>query len=203
MIKNILITNADTDLGRTVAKVCTEQGLNILLTGQQQPILDGIAEEVRAIGGRAIAIVIDLSNEQAVEQLQNIIQVNFGELDVVFHLPRWSMSIQPFDVWSEFSQHVGELLPLCRVHHQSQSFTVVIVALDLAASSSLIDAAEAQSQFGLQQLQVLHGDISFLEVQLQVQNVIDENSFNAMIEAFDYVLNAPNSLKLDRITVSI
>ena len=88
--KTVFITGASRGIGREIALRCARDGANVVILGktaEAHPKLTGtihsVAEEVRHAGGQALAIQMDVRDEQkislAVEQAVN----HFGGIDVL------------------------------------------------------------------------------------------------------------------------
>ena len=88
--KTVFITGASRGIGREIALRAARDGANVVITGktgQPHPKLPGtihtVAEEVRAAGGQALAIRLDVRDETALAAAVEQAASHFGGLDVL------------------------------------------------------------------------------------------------------------------------
>lgn len=88
--KTIFITGSSRGIGREIALRCACDGANVVITGKTaevHPKLPGtihtVAEEVRQAGGRALAIQLDVRDEQAITAAVEQAAAHFGGIDVL------------------------------------------------------------------------------------------------------------------------
>lgn len=88
--KTIFITGATRGIGRAIALRCACDGANVVITGKTadtHPKLSGtihsVAAEVRQAGGRALAIQLDVRDEQAIAAAVEQAVAHFGGIDVL------------------------------------------------------------------------------------------------------------------------
>ena len=84
-------------IGRRIATTLARAGASVVVTGSGRPPasypddekaagwrdIESVAEEIRAMGGRALAVIIDISDEQAVDRLIGETLDAFGRLDIL------------------------------------------------------------------------------------------------------------------------
>ncbi len=116
--KVVLLTGASRDVGRGIAEGLAEAGATLYLTGRtsssEDPPVSGsveaTAEAVQALGGRAVALRVDHTDDEAVLELYRRVESEAGQLDVLvnnaFQVPDppvWSGAFweHPFDVWDD------------------------------------------------------------------------------------------------------
>lgn len=88
--KVIFITGASRGIGREIALKCAKDGAKIVIaakTDQPHPTLEGtihtVAEEVEALGGKALALPLDVRDENKVfEGVDKVVQT-FGGIDIL------------------------------------------------------------------------------------------------------------------------
>lgn len=79
--KVVLITGASSGIGRATAEAFAAKGANIVVAARRKEELDTLVSSIEAMGGKASAIVTDVSIEKSVEQMvAHTIEV-FGRLD--------------------------------------------------------------------------------------------------------------------------
>jgi citronellol/citronellal dehydrogenase len=88
--KTALITGASRGIGRAIALRLARDGANVVLaakTSEPHPKLAGtihsVADEVRAVGGRALPVQCDVRYEESVQQTVDAAVAEFGGIDIV------------------------------------------------------------------------------------------------------------------------
>jgi citronellol/citronellal dehydrogenase len=88
--KTIFITGSSRGIGREIALRCARDGARVVITGktaEAHPRLPGtihsVAEEVVAAGGQALAIQLDVRDEQAIHDAVDQAAAHFGGIDVL------------------------------------------------------------------------------------------------------------------------
>src|SRR4051812_16663393 len=98
--KTILITGASSGLGAALARELAPRGHRLALTARREDRLDGLADEVRALGGEALALPDDLADPDAPGRIVAAVVAHFGGLDAVINnagigLPRYYAESDP------------------------------------------------------------------------------------------------------------
>ena len=90
--RTILITGASRGIGRAIALAAAREGANIVIaakTAEPHAKLPGtihtVAEEVRALGGRALPLQVDVREEIQVADMMAAIEKEFGKLDALIN----------------------------------------------------------------------------------------------------------------------
>jgi NAD(P)-dependent dehydrogenase (short-subunit alcohol dehydrogenase family) len=78
----VVITGASAGVGRASAHEFARQGAKIALIGRDEAALDDVCREVEELGGRAIAIALDVSDPVAVEAAATRAEAELGAIDV-------------------------------------------------------------------------------------------------------------------------
>lgn len=88
--KVVFITGSSRGIGRAIALRCARDGAKVVITGktaQPHPKLPGtiysVAEEVVAAGGQALAIQLDVRDEEAIHAAVEQAAAHFGGIDVL------------------------------------------------------------------------------------------------------------------------
>jgi short-subunit dehydrogenase len=79
----VLITGASRGIGARVAVACGHAGAHVLLVARTEELLEAVAAEIRAGGGRATVHPCDLSDLDAVTRLTEEILQAHGRVDVL------------------------------------------------------------------------------------------------------------------------
>ena len=93
-------------MGRDAALRLAEQGADVVLAARSEDRLDAVAEEVRALGRRALCVPTDATDDDAVAELVAETVAEFGRLDVLvnnaFRQPPFETLEQvSMDTWNE------------------------------------------------------------------------------------------------------
>ncbi len=82
MGKVVVITGASSGIGRGTAQAFAAAGASVVLAARRGEVLDTLAAECEAAGGRALAVVADVSISADVEALAHAAVAEFGRIDV-------------------------------------------------------------------------------------------------------------------------
>jgi len=78
-----LVTGGGSGIGRATALHLAREGARVVLTGRRQQLLDEVAAEVQAAGGRAWARRADLAEPEALRALVQWVQREVGAVDIL------------------------------------------------------------------------------------------------------------------------
>ncbi|AZT84678.1 NAD(P)-dependent oxidoreductase [Marinobacter sp. NP-4(2019)] len=88
--RTVFITGGSRGIGRAIALACAKQGANVVIAAKSDtphPKLPGtihsVADEIRAAGGQALPLVLDVRDEKQVLQRVNEAGEHFGGIDVL------------------------------------------------------------------------------------------------------------------------
>jgi 3-oxoacyl-[acyl-carrier protein] reductase len=77
------VTGASRGIGRETARLLCAEGASVLLVGRDEERLAAAREEAASAGGRAEALALDVTTEDAGERMLAIANQSFGSLDVL------------------------------------------------------------------------------------------------------------------------
>lgn len=80
--KRVVITGASSGIGRATARAFARQGATVALAARREAILDEVAAECVALGGRALVVPTDVTDPEAVLRLAQRAEDEFGGIDV-------------------------------------------------------------------------------------------------------------------------
>jgi NAD(P)-dependent dehydrogenase (short-subunit alcohol dehydrogenase family) len=83
--KVALITGASQGIGAATARVFALAGAALVLAARDEQALEAIAQEIRATGGRALAVPTDVGDPPAWERLIGQTLDTYGRLDAAFN----------------------------------------------------------------------------------------------------------------------
>lgn len=75
----VVITGASTGIGRATALQFARQGATVVITGRREHVLQRLADECERLGGRALAIPADVTDQEAITALARRVIETFGE----------------------------------------------------------------------------------------------------------------------------
>lgn len=78
-----LVSGASSGLGRHFAKVLAEAGARVALAARRLEELEAAAGEIRADGGEALAVAMDVSERASVEEALNTVDAELGTATIV------------------------------------------------------------------------------------------------------------------------
>lgn len=161
MNRVMLITGASRGIGAATAKLAAAWGYDLCLNYREQSTAaDALVEEIRANGGRAIAVQADMADEAQVLQLFASLDQAFGRLDVLVNIAGMlerQMRLEQMDLarWQRvFAVNVFGSFLCCReavkrmsTRHGGRGGAIVnlsSVAASLGAPDEYIDYAAAK-----------------------------------------------------------
>ena len=83
--KVALVTGAGSGIGRASALALLNEGYSVVLAGRRREALERTAVEAGAVGGRALAVVADVTDPESVTALFEATKGAFGRLDLLFN----------------------------------------------------------------------------------------------------------------------
>lgn len=81
--KVAVITGGGSGIGRATALVLAEQGADIVVVSNVADQAEAVAQEVRALGRRGVARVVDVTDIPAVDALAASVEAEFGKADIL------------------------------------------------------------------------------------------------------------------------
>jgi NAD(P)-dependent dehydrogenase (short-subunit alcohol dehydrogenase family) len=79
----VLITGASRGLGAALAEAFAAEGTQLVLIGRTPGALEEVDDRVRARGGRATLVPLDLLQSEAIDRLGGVLAERYGRLDVL------------------------------------------------------------------------------------------------------------------------
>jgi NAD(P)-dependent dehydrogenase (short-subunit alcohol dehydrogenase family) len=81
--KVAVVTGASSGLGVGFARALAEAGADIVLAARRADRLEGVAEEIRGLGRRALVVATDIAEPEACEAMAEAATAEFGRIDVL------------------------------------------------------------------------------------------------------------------------
>lgn len=82
VLSTVVVTGASAGLGRAIAHEFAKRGARVGLISRDQKALEKTAEEVKALGGKALVKALDVSDPAAVDAAAAAIEEQLGPIDV-------------------------------------------------------------------------------------------------------------------------
>ena len=83
--KVAIVTGSSRGIGRAIAERLAEQGAKVVVNDLAQAAADGVAAEIKAAGGEAIAIAGSVTDEAAVSAMVNQTVETWGRIDILIN----------------------------------------------------------------------------------------------------------------------
>ena len=83
--KTVIVTGGGTGLGKAMALALADVGANIVVAARRLELIEETAQEVRASGGKAIAISTDVTDSNQISFLVETTKSTFGQIDVLIN----------------------------------------------------------------------------------------------------------------------
>jgi len=80
-----VITGASSGMGRATALLLASRGAKVALLARRKEALDAIAAEIRQLGGEALALATDVTDQASVEAAAAAVREQLGNADLVFN----------------------------------------------------------------------------------------------------------------------
>ncbi len=81
--RTAIVTGSGRNIGRAIALTLARAGANVVVNGHRdRQALDDVVQEVEGFGGRAIAVLADVSSDDSVQGLVDAAAERFGSVDI-------------------------------------------------------------------------------------------------------------------------
>ena len=81
--KTAYVTGAASGIGLAIAELYAKEGANVAIADLNQDAADAAAAKINAAGGRALALGVDVANEQQVDATVDRTAKKFGAIDIL------------------------------------------------------------------------------------------------------------------------
>lgn len=99
-----VVTGAGSGIGEGLARHAASLGMSVVLADVAREKIERIADELRALGGEAMAVETDVSDPCALERLADITRETYGDVQVLFN----NAGIETLGLSWEISREVWE-----------------------------------------------------------------------------------------------
>lgn len=81
--RTVLITGSGRNIGRALALAFAGAGANVVVNGHRdRQAIESVAEEARALGVKALPLIADVADDQAVERMVDEASTRLGRIDI-------------------------------------------------------------------------------------------------------------------------
>jgi 3-oxoacyl-[acyl-carrier protein] reductase len=104
-----LVTGAGRGIGRAIALALAAEAAHVALLARSQAELDGVAQEIRALGGQALVLPADVGDRIATESAVKRARADLGQIDVLINNAAvvWPLEATAGVAASEWSAAIG------------------------------------------------------------------------------------------------
>ena len=82
--RTAIVTGAGRNIGRAIALSLAEAGASVVVNGRSdRATLDGVVDEIQSRGGKALAVLADVGDEAAVNDMIAAAVAAFGRIDII------------------------------------------------------------------------------------------------------------------------
>lgn len=78
-----LVTGASSGIGEATALALAEQGIRVAIAARRKNRLEDLVERIGQVGGQALALVADVTDEQQVQEMVRRTQEEWGRIDIL------------------------------------------------------------------------------------------------------------------------
>ncbi len=86
------ITGGGSGIGKALALELARQGADVAVSGRREARLEEVAEEIRALGRRAIAVPCDVTDEESIADAVERVDLDLGGIDVAVANAGWAVN---------------------------------------------------------------------------------------------------------------
>jgi 3-oxoacyl-[acyl-carrier protein] reductase len=81
--KSAIVTGGGTGIGRAIAIALAREGVKVVVCGRREAPLDEVVQEILSIGGQALGVQADVSDEKDIDRVVNSAMDVFGSVDIL------------------------------------------------------------------------------------------------------------------------
>jgi NADP-dependent 3-hydroxy acid dehydrogenase YdfG len=83
--KVVMITGASSGFGEDAARLFAKEGCKLVLAARRLDRLQALAENIQAQGGEALAVTVDLTQQDEIDSMVRSALERFGRIDILFN----------------------------------------------------------------------------------------------------------------------
>lgn len=120
-----IVTGASRGIGKGIAMVLAEAGVDVCLAARSGDALEEVAKEIRALGRRCIAIPTDVTNGEAVDRMVQTAILELGHVDILVNNAGVAV-VKPIVPLPGFKPATSNLLPNFYERYSEEEWEQVI-----------------------------------------------------------------------------
>ena len=144
-----LVTGAGRGIGRAIALSLAKEGAEIVLTARSVAELDRVKKEIESIGGKALIIPADLTNDSQIGKMFEEFSSKYSRLDILVNnagigvfAPVRSMAVADFDqMWNLNMRAVMVVAQYALKFMEAQKSGAIVNVSSLAGRNAFIGGA--------------------------------------------------------------
>jgi len=83
--KTAVVIGGTSGIGYTLAKGLARAGANVIATGRRADLVTSIADEIRSLGRKSLAVPSDVTDRASIEALHSAAEAEFGQVDILLN----------------------------------------------------------------------------------------------------------------------
>jgi NAD(P)-dependent dehydrogenase (short-subunit alcohol dehydrogenase family) len=139
-----IVTGGGTGIGRACALSLAQQGADVVLAGRRPAPLQSTAQDIEALGRRALAHVCDLSDHAQCQRLVDKTLRSFGKLDILINCAGGA-PLKDIDAWSDEDWRIAIALNLEAVWNLSRLAATTMLAQGKGAIVNISSGASLKA----------------------------------------------------------
>jgi len=157
--KVVLITGASSGFGEDAARLFAREGCRVVLAARRLERLETLAQEIRAEGGTAIPIRLDVTQQSQIEEMVTAILKKYGHIDILFNNAGfgrldWLENLDPVrDIDAQIDVNLRGLIQVTRAvlpcMEEQKSGTIINMSSVAGRMAPPLSTVYAATKFGV------------------------------------------------------
>ncbi|EME79064.1 uncharacterized protein MYCFIDRAFT_6125, partial [Pseudocercospora fijiensis CIRAD86] len=84
--KTAIVTGGSSGIGRAVCKAFASAGASVACIARREPRLKTLVDEIKAEGGKAIPLAVDISEKDAAKKIVSQVEAELGPVDILVNV---------------------------------------------------------------------------------------------------------------------
>lgn len=147
--RTAVVIGGTSGIGLTLAKGLAQAGADVVATGRRVPLVESVADEIRKLGRRSLAIASDVTSESSLQELLQAVIREFGGVDILINSAGTTKRGATVDVTiSEWNQildtNLNGTLRACQIfgrHMMQRKYGRIVNIASLASLLALYEVA--------------------------------------------------------------
>jgi NAD(P)-dependent dehydrogenase (short-subunit alcohol dehydrogenase family) len=83
--KIAVVIGGTSGIGRTLARGLAQAGADVVATGRREDLVRSLADEIRGLGRKSLAVASDVTERASIEALHSAVLAEFGHVDILLN----------------------------------------------------------------------------------------------------------------------